>query len=95
MGYRVKIADEETFARDMVRVLVVDEGRLVDHGSFPVPDFAFEVPRGAVEPLRQAILDWQGKSSDEATEIRVLREWLAAEMALVERLLSATSPERA
>ena len=58
-----------------------EDGTSIEGAGIPLP-------RAAVEAIRKAISEWQGKAADAATESAVLREWLAVERGRVDLVLS-------
>lgn len=69
--------------------LEVDEGAAIAYAEVdwakPLPGIA--LPAGAVEPLAQAIAEFEGRASHGATEAAVLRESLTVERGRVDRML--------
>ena len=90
--------------RDVVRLMV--SRRRGTHADHLMPDGSWrtveegsssenegiELPASSVEAIAVALQEFQGHTSHADTEARVLREWLAVEMARVDAALRRPAP---
>lgn len=100
MTWRAQISYD--WPRDTIRLYVGNvsgDGRtdmLCEDGTWRTVDAGVSVegagivlPRPALDAVIEAIREHKGVALDTATEAKVLREWLAAERARVDRLMAA------
>lgn len=91
---QVRVVVLENIGGDHQRALMPDgtwqESGPLAPGEEPrsIRETGIVMPTAAVEAIQQAIRKWQGQGSDDATEIRVLREWLAVEQHRVDGALA-------
>lgn len=98
-GWKAYIEDTaEGWATNTVRLWIAQprgdhvdilngDGTITVHPEGVAVEGGIVLPRDAVDPLVEAIRRWQGSSGDPATEVRVLREWLADERRRVDALV--------
>lgn len=99
-GFDARVyAGPDTFARNIVTLAVRDNDQgayLMHDGNWlTVPEgvaagseMGLLLPAASIEAIATAIAEYQGHTSHADTEARVLREWLAAERARVDQVLS-------
>jgi hypothetical protein len=91
------IAPQNGFQRNVVTLAIRDNDQdaylmpdgtwlHVDEGTYP-ERMGIDLPAAAIEAIALAVQEWQGHTSHADTEARVLREWLSAERARVDKVL--------
>lgn len=101
VAFEAAVFDDRTSfgRRPLVRLAVFDEAhhaylmpdgtwQSVDEATAVPADNGLLLPAGAIEAIATAIQQWQGHVSHADTEARVLREWIAADRSLIDRLVS-------